>query len=908
MRARPIAVALFVAACTATPAPTDGGADAPSAAPDAGMLRCPGPFTAPTANELAARHALGIPDEAQCVIVLSQTSHIDIDWRLTFDGYYSMWVESLFGSAHDLLAADPAYRYQVAEMAYLSHHLSVHPEQVSVFHDAATRGALRVVGGGMTSPDTLLPATETLVRDHLRGSLFAESALGAHPHDAWLPDSFGHSPTTPDLLAGMGYEGVAFARVDGLHDAAEVGHGTPRIVPGSTADQLTQMRSADFVWRGPGGGEVLAHWLPIRLYCQGDNIDHTGAPLPGGFALGNDMSDQPAYVDAQIAGYVSELTPYVRTPYMFVPVGCDFASPHVHLLDHIRRWNTERYPTNGVYLVPASFEEYVGLLHDRHGDLPTLSPDMSDYFSGFYGSRLALKWRIRDVGDRLVQTEMLAMFAERLAGATYPTATFGQAWDSLARSDHHDFITGTSADDVVTSEQLTLVESVRTMLGDIENTSLVAIAGTITADPSAVTSAIVVGTVGATRPVAASVQLGLPQGAAHDLGADVPSQILNATRWPDGSIQSAAVLLAIDTLAPAIATRIGFHDRASTGPVSTMDDGANVVLTDSSTMLRASIDHATGLLTSLTLSDVEQLSAPSLVLEHWTDDGGLYRIGSESSTCHFTDLGAISDAPTVNVVETGPARATVRITRGTNTIDVVLIAGLGRLDLSVQAAAANREAITLAVHTTTTNAHARFFHAGGSVERPSASLYTPSFWPVVRALDLTRADGSGIALLPTFSTGVQWAADGTLTILVSRNAPVERCDILGQDGTEVVHDPLAMSLRPHGAAIDPLAEAMALLQAPAVQLSGTGGTHTPPIALLGLGGHGWVLSALKHAERGAGVVLRVERTDPTAMLTWAPALIAPTASTRTDLLERDGAAATSPLALDAPLVTLRLTE
>jgi hypothetical protein len=367
------------------------------------------------------------------------------------------------------------------------------------------------------------------------------------------------------------------------------------------------------------------------------------------------------------------------------------------------------------------------------------------------------------------------------------------------------------------------------------------------------------------------------------------------------------LLLAIDALAPATIMRVGLHDRAATGPITVTDDGAHVVLTDTTTMLRASIDHTSGLLTSLTLGGIEQLSAPSLVLEHWMDDGGLYRIGSETNGCHFTDLGAIADAPTVSVVEMGPTRGHVRIVRGTNTIDVQLVAGLSRLDLSVEAAAANREAITLAVHTTATNAHARFFHAGGSIERPSASLYTPSFWPVVRALDLAGASGSGIALLPAFSTGVQWAADGTMTILVSRNAPVERCDILGQDGTENVHAPLAMSLRPHAGAIDPLAEAMALLEAPAVQIA-SGGTHTAPLSLLGLGGTGWVLSALKHAERGTGMTVRVERTDPSAMLTWTPALIAPTTTTRTDLLERDVAAVSSPLALDVPIVTLRVTE
>lgn len=879
------------------------GIDAPRV--DAGPPHCPGPFSAPDAAELAVRRSLGIPDEAGCVVVLSQTSHIDIDWRSTFDEYYASYVDHIFTSARDLLNGDDAYRYQVCEMAYLQNHLATHPEQLADFQAASTRGALRIVGGAMTSPDTLLPTTEALVRDHLRGSLFAEGTLGASARDAWLPDSFGHSPTTPDLLAGMGYEGVAFARVDGLHDDIELHYGSPRIVPGSTADVLTTMGTADFVWRGPAGGEVLAHWLPWRLYCQGDNLDHTGTPLPGGFALGQDRSDDPAYVNLQIEGYVREMTPLVRTPYLFVPVGCDFASPHVHLLDHIRRWNTEMYPGTGIYVVASSFEEYVDLLAERHADLPTLSPDMSDYFSGYFASRLALKQQIRGAGDALVQAEVLALLAERVAAAPYPSDALGHAWDSFARTDHHDFIAGTSADEVVTNEQTALVTTIDGIAAGVATTALGQIARGVAPDSSGVASLVVLGTVGAARPAQATATVVLDPGVAHDLAADGPSQVLSSTRHPDGSLATAEVLVTIDALRPASARSIALHDRAATGPVSLTDDGTHVVMTDTSRGLRATIDRVSGLLSSLTLGGVEQLAAPSLGLEHWHDEGGLYRIGSETNGCHFDDLGALGGAVSVDVVESGPARARVHVVRGDASLELRLVAGLGRLDLDLSVSAATGESVTLELHTIAAGARARFVHGGGTIERPAMSLFAPSFWPVVRALDLARDDGSGFALLPRFSTGAAWSSDGSLSVLVARNAPAEHCDILGEDGTEIVHAALALALEPHASAIDPLAEAMALLDAPAAQIGM--GTQALPISLVDLGGSGWVLSALKHAERGPGVVLRVERTTSTGTLTWAPSLLGVTSAMRTDLLERDGALVTSPLALDAALVTLRLT-
>ena len=37
---------------------------------------------------------------------------------------------------------------------------------------------------------------------------------------------------------------------------------------------MAQLGSDDFIWRGPGGGKLLAHFISSGLYCTGDNIDY----------------------------------------------------------------------------------------------------------------------------------------------------------------------------------------------------------------------------------------------------------------------------------------------------------------------------------------------------------------------------------------------------------------------------------------------------------------------------------------------------------------------------------------------------------------------------------------------------------------------------------------------------------
>jgi len=51
-----------------------------AAVPTAG---CPEPGTAP-ASEECLRSELGIPPEASRVVIISQSSHLDWDWRHTF--------------------------------------------------------------------------------------------------------------------------------------------------------------------------------------------------------------------------------------------------------------------------------------------------------------------------------------------------------------------------------------------------------------------------------------------------------------------------------------------------------------------------------------------------------------------------------------------------------------------------------------------------------------------------------------------------------------------------------------------------------------------------------------------------------------------------------------------------------
>src|SRR5262249_8551763 len=98
------------------------------------------------ASEACGRQELGGPREAQRVAIISQSSHLDWDWRHTFEEYFQGplvdpvllllpgTVDSILSDAVGLLVrfhgSKAHYYYSVAEMGYLARFVEAHPEML----------------------------------------------------------------------------------------------------------------------------------------------------------------------------------------------------------------------------------------------------------------------------------------------------------------------------------------------------------------------------------------------------------------------------------------------------------------------------------------------------------------------------------------------------------------------------------------------------------------------------------------------------------------------------------------------------------------------------------------------------------------------------------------------------------
>ncbi|MEI8258362.1 MAG: hypothetical protein WCJ30_22020, partial [Deltaproteobacteria bacterium] len=406
-------------------------------------------------TEAALRESLGIPPDARRVLLFCESSHWDTNWLRTSEEYFEQRLRPIFAAMLEELEADPARVYCIESVFFFKLYWERHPEHRDRLRTLLERRQLRLLASSYTTPDTLLPHEESLFRDfHLGQRWLREQGFAMVPRTAYFPDNFGHSPHLPSLMSAVGVDSVAITRIDGMHFIAS--DYRPRAAfpfVGSTASLLQkQLRTLDFVWRADDGAEVLCHWNAFT-YFQGDLLAHMGIVRWAGLDAAIPFRTR-GHIARRIAGFVHQLEPLARTPYLLCPIGMDFNAPIPRLRPLLERYNRERYAETGTWTVLAGLDDYFALVGFHRGALPVLELDPNPYWMGFYASRPESKLLPARIARSLVLAEKLSAHAPHHDGIE---AALDEAWHALVLHNHHDAITGTSPDRVWHGEQRPLL-------------------------------------------------------------------------------------------------------------------------------------------------------------------------------------------------------------------------------------------------------------------------------------------------------------------------------------------------------------------------------------------------------------------------------------------------------------------
>jgi mannosylglycerate hydrolase len=166
------------------------------------------------------------------LIVVSHM-HWDREWYFAFESFRTRLVGTV-DQLLELLDRDPGYRCFMldGQTAVLDDYLEVRPDRRADIERQVRAGRLQV-GPWFILPDEFLVGGESLVRNLMRG-LRTARRFGEPMMVGYLPDCFGQIAHMPTLLRGFGIENAVIWR---------------------GADE--SLAKTEFFWRAPDGSEVL---------------------------------------------------------------------------------------------------------------------------------------------------------------------------------------------------------------------------------------------------------------------------------------------------------------------------------------------------------------------------------------------------------------------------------------------------------------------------------------------------------------------------------------------------------------------------------------------------------------------------------------------------------------------------
>lgn len=430
-------------------------------------------------------------------LTLVSHTHWDREWYQPFQEYRIRLVQ-LLDRLLDLLARDPDYRHFTldGQTIVLQDYLEIRPEQKETLRRHVQEGRL-LVGPWHVLPDEFLVSPEATIRNLMLGDRVAQR-FGARMPVGYVPDPFGHIGQLPQILRGFGLDVAVLWR--GVGQAPN-----------------------EFLWAAPDGSTVLV----IHLRDGYGNAAH----LP---------DDEDSFV-ACLQDIVAALAPHAATPHLLAMNGTDHQEPNANLARLIA---AARARLPDVELRHGTLPQFIAAVRAaaptlklRRGEMR--SSQRANLLPGVLSTRIWIKQR-----NARCET-LLEKWAEPFSalaaqhGLETPTrdlpALTWQAWRILIQNHPHDSICGCSVD-AVHKEMDVRFDSVEQIGEEVTRQSLAAIAQAVDATALPGAPLVVFNPIAGPRSDVVTAQINLPPlpvvEAVDERGVVAPVQVI--ARQTDG--------------------------------------------------------------------------------------------------------------------------------------------------------------------------------------------------------------------------------------------------------------------------------------------------------------------------------------------------------------------------------------
>ncbi len=340
------------------------------------------------------------PQTPREAIVVAHT-HWDREWYLPFERFRSLLVR-LVDQVLEMLAEHPEFVFLLdGQTAVLEDYLEIRPERREALSGYVKAGRL-LVGPWYTQPDEFLVSGEALVRNLLWGLRQAE-AFGGAMREGYVPDLFGHLTQLPQIFRGFGIESAFLMR--GVGENPE---------------------KTEFWWQGPDGSRLWVHRF-AEEYGNAPRLDD----------------------EARLARMTQRLASLSAAPIVLWMHGNDHRAPQRDLLERLEALSRAL----GIRLRLGTLTDYRTRVQAQRPHLEQVEGELRQSKHAFLLSNvLSTRVYLKQANDR--SQALLERYAEPLAslawalGEAYPTGFLNTAWRLVLQNHAHDSICGCSLDEV----------------------------------------------------------------------------------------------------------------------------------------------------------------------------------------------------------------------------------------------------------------------------------------------------------------------------------------------------------------------------------------------------------------------------------------------------------------------------
>ncbi len=319
---------------------------------------------------------------------LIANAHLDPVWQWCFPEGLSL-VKSTFRSALDRMNEFPDYTFTSACASYYKWIMLSEPEMFQEIKERIKEGRWAVVGGMWVQPDCNIPSGEAFCRHMLYSQKFFKENFGFTVKTGYNVDSFGHNGMLPQLFKKSGIDNYVYQRPNRNEE-----------MPDLPAEDL-------HLWKSPDGSIINCFHIPDGY---GGNVEDE--------RLENHYYNKP------------------QPMMVFFGVGNHGGGPskeHLATADALIKKGDFKYSVPDEY-----FEE------TKDTPKPLVNRDLQHHASGCYSANSRVKELNRRAETELVTAEKLDVLANLMTGSAIHSKELENAWERVMFNQFHDILAGCS--------------------------------------------------------------------------------------------------------------------------------------------------------------------------------------------------------------------------------------------------------------------------------------------------------------------------------------------------------------------------------------------------------------------------------------------------------------------------------